>query len=125
MENVLSDKIAELQNKVSAIHSDKSQNARDNIMNAFRSNKLRVLIATDVVARGIDINDIDCIIIYDFPTDIESYVHRIGRTARGHSQGLSLSYLTDDDVSSLGSKLVKVLEKSKQSIPKWLQSKTF
>lgn len=125
LENVLSDKIAELQNKVSAIHSDKSQNARDNIMNAFRSNKLRVLIATDVVARGIDINDIDCIIIYDFPTDIESYVHRIGRTARGHSQGLSLSYLTDDDVSSLGSKLVKVLEKSKQSIPKWLQSKTF
>jgi len=125
LEDILQSEIPQLRGRVSAIHSDKSQSAREKILNSFRSNKIRILIATDVVARGIDINDIDCIIIYDFPGDIESYVHRIGRTARGNNEGLSLSYLTNADIVNIGSKLVKVLEKSKQSVPKWLQAKAF
>lgn len=118
-------KVTKLQRyQIDAIHGDKPQATRENILHSFRSKTdLRILIATDVVARGIDIDDIDCIIVYDFPSDIETYVHRIGRTARGHKQGLSLAYLNMDDVDRLGNKLIQVLQKAKQPVPKWLQSK--
>jgi len=125
LEGTLQAKIPKLRNQVSAIHGDKEQRSRENILEGFRSNDIRILIATDVVARGIDISDIDCIIIYDFPTDIESYVHRIGRTARGNKEGLSLAYLNFEDIDSLGRKLINVLNKVKQPVPKWLQSKSY
>lgn len=109
--------------KVAAIHGNKTQSRRDAIMSDFRNNAVNVLIATDVASRGIDIKDIDCVLIYDFPLDIESYIHRIGRTGRGYNKGASISYLTDDDLNSdsrLIADLVRVLRASQQKVPSFL-----
>ncbi|ETO28164.1 hypothetical protein RFI_08970 [Reticulomyxa filosa] len=104
-----------------AIHGDKSQAARDKIMNEFRHNKTRILIATDVVARGIDVQDIDVVLVYDFPNNVEDYVHRIGRTARGAKSGVALAYLKRGDIEMCGNALASVLAKSGQTIPPFLE----
>jgi ATP-dependent RNA helicase RhlE len=75
-----------------AIHGNKSQNARQRALDAFRSNKVRVLVATDVAARGIDIDGITHVINFDMPVEAESYVHRIGRTGRAGAAGIALSF---------------------------------
>merc|ERR1711941_37138 len=85
-----------------AIHGDRSQMQRDDTMAKFRQGYTRVLVATDVVARGIDIRDIRVVINYDMPTNIEDYVHRIGRTARGNDRGVSLGYVVADDIGRIG-----------------------
>jgi len=104
------------------IHGDRTQMQRDDTMNKFRQGYTRVLIATDVVARGIDIRDIRVVINYDFPGQVEDYVHRIGRTARAGDKGVSLTYLTDTDVRSHGRELTKILQKSQQTIPEFISS---
>ena len=73
------------------LHGDLSQAQRDTVMNRFRSGNLQMLIATDVAARGIDVNDVDGVINYDVPQDIEYYVHRIGRTGRAGKEGMSFT----------------------------------
>jgi len=103
------------------IHGDKSQMQRDDTMNKFRNGYTRVLVATDVVARGIDIRDIRVVINYDMPTNIEDYVHRIGRTGRAGDQGVSLAYVTQTDLSSLGKDLQKLLTRSGQPVPDFIQ----
>ncbi|MCC7203482.1 MAG: DEAD/DEAH box helicase [Phycisphaeraceae bacterium] len=75
-----------------AIHGDKSQNARDRALKAFRDGKVGVLVATDIAARGIDIDDISHVVNFDLPRDPESYVHRIGRTARAGASGQAVSF---------------------------------
>ena len=75
-----------------AIHGNKSQNARQRAMDLFRSGKARVLVATDIAARGIDIDDISHVINFELPNEPESYVHRIGRTARAGGQGIAISF---------------------------------
>ena len=77
---------------VDAIHGNKTQNARQRALKGFRSGKLRALVATDIAARGIDVDEVTHVINYDLPRDPESYVHRIGRTARGGSDGVALSF---------------------------------
>ena len=73
------------------MHSDLSQQQRDDVMYRFKSNKIDVLVATDIVARGIDIDDISTVINYDVPHDSEDYVHRIGRTARADRDGVAIT----------------------------------
>lgn len=73
------------------LHGDLSQAQRDTVMNRFRSGNLQILIATDVAARGIDVSDVDGVINYDVPQDIEYYVHRIGRTGRAGKEGMSFT----------------------------------
>ncbi len=73
------------------LHGDLSQNQRDTVMNLFRSGKMPVLIATDVAARGIDVDDVEAVFNYDVPEDIEYYVHRIGRTGRAGKTGRSFT----------------------------------
>lgn len=73
------------------LHGDLSQAQRDTVMNRFRNGNLQMLIATDVAARGIDVNDVDGVINYDVPQDIEYYVHRIGRTGRAGKEGMSFT----------------------------------
>ncbi|MDO4292570.1 MAG: DEAD/DEAH box helicase [Eubacteriales bacterium] len=73
------------------LHGDLSQAQRDTVMNRFRSGSLQMLIATDVAARGIDVSDVDSVINYDVPQDIEYYVHRIGRTGRAGREGMSFT----------------------------------
>jgi ATP-dependent RNA helicase RhlE len=74
-----------------AIHGNKSQGARQRALEAFRSGEARVLVATDIAARGIDIDDISHVVNFDIPNDPESYVHRIGRTARAGASGIAIS----------------------------------
>jgi len=78
--------------KAGAIHGDKAQNQRQRTLKDFRSGKVRVLVATDIAARGIDIDDVTHVINFDLPNDAESYVHRIGRTARAGNEGLAISF---------------------------------
>ena len=75
-----------------AIHGNKSQNARQRALEAFRSGKIRVLVATDIAARGIDIDDISHVVNFELPNEPESYVHRIGRTARAGGAGIAISF---------------------------------
>lgn len=79
------------------IHSDKLQNEREDSMQAFRSGKLKTLIATDISARGIDIPNVDWVINYDLPESSEQYVHRVGRTGRGDQKGQALSFCSEEE----------------------------
>jgi len=83
--------------KTAAIHGNKSQNARQRALEAFRKHQVQVLVATDVAARGIDIDDITHVINFDIPRDPESYVHRIGRTGRAGASGIAISFCTESE----------------------------
>lgn len=80
------------------MHSDLSQAERDDIMYKFKSGETDVLVATDIVARGIDIDDIQMVINYDVPHDVEDYVHRIGRTARAQRDGVAITLVAEEDI---------------------------
>ncbi len=82
---------------VSSIHSDLDQSEREKVLLGFRNRQINVLVATDIVSRGIDIEDIGLIINYDVPRDAEDYVHRIGRTARAESTGTAITLINQDD----------------------------
>ena len=84
-----------------AIHGNKSQNQRERVLGMFRSGKLKVLIATDIAARGIDVDGISHVINYDLPNIPESYVHRIGRTARAGADGTAISFCDNEEMSFL------------------------
>ncbi len=84
-----------------AIHGNKSQNARQRSLDAFKSGRARVLVATDIAARGIDVDGISHVINYELPADPESYVHRIGRTARAGTTGAAISFCDAEEVSDL------------------------
>ena len=81
-----------------AMHSDLEQHERDQVMLDFRNGKIDVLVATDVVARGIDVTDVPLVINYDVPHDPEDYVHRIGRTARAENSGEAMTLVSPDDM---------------------------
>jgi superfamily II DNA/RNA helicase len=85
------------------MHSDLTQQERDEVMFKFKSGKTDVLVATDIVARGIDIDDIRIVINYDVPHDAEDYVHRIGRTARADRDGVAITFISDTDMYSFQS----------------------
>ncbi|XVE67901.1 hypothetical protein DITRI_Ditri09bG0025200 [Diplodiscus trichospermus] len=99
-----------------AIHGDKSQADRDYVLSQFRNGRSPVLVATDVAARGLDIKDIRVVINYDFPTGVEDYVHRIGRTGRAGATGLAYTFFGEQD-SKHASDLIKVLEGANQRVP--------
>lgn len=87
--------------KSAVIHGDLPQSQREKIMAAFRSGEIRYLIATDVMSRGIDVEGLSHVINYDLPTDIENYVHRIGRTGRIGRDGIAISFVTPDQGDQL------------------------
>jgi ATP-dependent RNA helicase DeaD len=82
--------------KAAVIHGDLPQSQRERIMAAFRTGEIKYLIATDVMSRGIDVDDLSHVINYDLPTDIENYVHRIGRTGRIGKDGIAISFVTPE-----------------------------
>ena len=92
-----------------AIHSNKTQNARQKALTAFHRGKIKVLVGTDIIARGIDVEGISHVINYELPNDPESYVHRIGRTARAGTKGMALSFCDAEEVG-----LLKGIEKLTQ-----------
>lgn len=97
-----------------AIHGNKSQNARQNALNAFKSGKLKVLIATDIAARGIDVDELKYVINFDLPNEPETYVHRIGRTGRAGASGQAISFCDVEeraylqDISNLINQVIPV-----------------
>lgn len=80
-----------------AIHGDKSQSQREKALQAFKAGRLKILVATDLASRGIDVKEMDLVINYDMPADGETYVHRIGRTGRAGREGVSVSFRGYDD----------------------------
>jgi len=102
--------------RMAALHGDKTQQQRNNILSRFRNGYINLVISTNVAARGLDVSDIERVINYDLPEDIESYIHRIGRTARGGKKGESLSFLTPADFH-LVRDLLDILSKAGQPIP--------
>jgi len=84
-----------------AIHSDKTQNQRTRALEGFRKGQIRVLVATDIASRGIDVPDVSCVVNMELPLETESYVHRIGRTARAGESGAAISFVTTDERNQL------------------------
>ena len=80
------------------MHSDLSQAERDEVMFKFKAGQIDVLVATDIVSRGIDIDDIRMVINYDVPHDVEDYIHRIGRTARADRDGEAITLVSEEDM---------------------------
>ena len=102
--------IRDMKHRVSEIHSDKSLNQRREALEGFKSGRYRILVATDIAARGIDVSKIELVINYDLPEDIENYVHRVGRTGRMGCPGHAISFATPDqrmDVKNI-EKLIRV-----------------
>lgn len=98
------DKVKELEKdlrrakfNVASIHSDLEQDQRNEVLRNFKSRKLQVLVATDVLSRGIDIDSISLVVNYDVPGDAEDYIHRVGRTARAETTGVALTFINDAD----------------------------
>ncbi|WP_194975305.1 DEAD/DEAH box helicase [Aquiflexum lacus] len=87
--------------KAAAIHGNKSQNARQNALNDFKSGKLQVLVATDIAARGIDIDELANVFNFDLPNIPETYVHRIGRTGRAGNSGIAMSFCDAEELKDL------------------------
>ncbi|KAM7263763.1 hypothetical protein ACFE04_001446 [Oxalis oulophora] len=103
-----------------AIHGDKVQMERERALRSFKSGQTPILVATDVASRGLDIPHVAHVINFDMPKDIESYVHRIGRTGRAGKSGIATALFSDKN-SSLASQLVELMAEAKQEVPPWLK----
>lgn len=97
----LTESLREKKFTVSAIHADLSQTERDTIMKEFRTGSSRILISTDLLARGIDVQQVSLVINYDLPTNKENYIHRIGRGGRFGRKGVAINFVTDQDVGAM------------------------
>ncbi|MCM1452051.1 MAG: DEAD/DEAH box helicase [Clostridium sp.] len=104
--------------KVAEMHSDLEQEKRDETMLDFKAGKVQVIVATDILARGIDVDDIEMVVNYDVPREAEDYVHRIGRTARANRDGRAITFVSPDEGFRLR-RIEKLLEKEvpKQPLP--------
>ena len=97
MVDVLDERLTKLEYKVEAIHGDMPQTKREKVIKDFKEDVTDILIATDVAARGLDIDDINYVINYDMPDDIDTYIHRIGRTGRAGREGTAVSFVTSEE----------------------------
>jgi superfamily II DNA/RNA helicase len=102
-----------------SIHGSRNQQEREWVINEFKSGETPLMVATDVAARGLDIDDIKIVINFDMPKEIETYVHRIGRTGRAQKKGKAISFFTPDNIY-LCKELIRVLKQSKHEIPEQL-----
>ena len=101
---------------IAVMHSDLEQVQREEVMRDFKNGKVEVLVATDIVSRGIDIEDIQLIVNYDIPRDPEDYVHRIGRTARANNEGMAITFVSETEQGKFA-RIEKFLNKSLYKIP--------
>lgn len=115
IENILRDKGF----PTCSIHGDKSQQQREHALRSFRSAHTPVMVATDVAARGLDIPNVTNVVNYDLPTNIEDYVHRIGRTGRAGNMGSALSFVNEKN-SGIARELHDLLDENDQNVPVWL-----
>ncbi|KAM7365252.1 hypothetical protein PAMP_016196 [Pampus punctatissimus] len=108
-----------------SIHGDREQREREQALADFRSGKCPVLVATSVAARGLDIPDVQHVVNFDLPNNIDEYVHRIGRTGRCGNTGRAVSFYDPDADGQLTRSLVTVLSKAQQEVPSWLEESAF
>ncbi|XP_067300202.1 DEAD-box helicase 3 X-linked a isoform X4 [Pseudorasbora parva] len=104
-----------------SIHGDRSQRDREEALQQFRSGRCPIMVATAVAARGLDISNVKHVINFDLPSDIEEYVHRIGRTGRVGNLGLATSFYNDKN-SNITKDLLDILVEAKQEVPSWLEN---
>ncbi|CAH2043733.1 unnamed protein product [Thlaspi arvense] len=104
-----------------AIHGDKNQAERDRVLSEFKSGRSPIMTATDVAARGLDVKDIKCVVNYDFPTSLEDYIHRIGRTGRAGAKGMAFTFFTHDN-AKFARELIKILQEAGQVVPPTLSA---
>ncbi|XP_057191946.1 DEAD-box helicase 3 X-linked a isoform X5 [Triplophysa rosa] len=104
-----------------SIHGDRSQRDREEALSQFRSGRCPIMVATAVAARGLDISNVKHVINFDLPSDIEEYVHRIGRTGRVGNLGLATSFYNDKN-SNITKDLLDILVEAKQEVPSWLEN---
>ena len=109
--NKITEDLVKVGIEAQAIHGNKSQNARQLALSNFKEKKIRVLVATDIAARGIDVEELSHVINFDLPDVPETYVHRIGRTGRAGAEGVALSFCDEEDTNSLKD-IQKVISKS-------------
>jgi ATP-dependent RNA helicase DDX3X len=102
-----------------SIHGDRTQKEREDALDAFRSGQAQILVATDVAARGLDVQDVKHVINYDLPNDIDDYVHRIGRTGRAGNEGIATAFFSDKN-RNVSRELVDLLEEAGQEVESWL-----
>nr|XP_023914748.1 DEAD-box ATP-dependent RNA helicase 57-like [Quercus suber]POF07755.1 dead-box atp-dependent rna helicase 57 [Quercus suber] len=107
--------------RVDVIHSDLSQLQRDNVVDDFRAGKTWVLIATDVIARGVDFKGVNCVINYDFPDSYNAYIHRIGRTGRAGRTGEAITFYTEADLPFLRN-IANSMKSSGCEVPSWIMA---
>jgi len=104
---------------VDVIHADRTQAQRENTVNSFRTGKIWILIATELMGRGIDFKGVNMVVNYDFPPTAVSYIHRVGRTGRAGREGKAITMFTEDDVINLKS-IANVMKASGCDIPEWI-----
>merc|ERR1719145_107791 len=102
------------------LHGDMEQRERDHSLWAFKNGKAKVLVATDVAQRGLDIKNVACVVNYDPPSNAEDYVHRIGRTGRAGEKGDAYTFLSDAETGP-ASFIMKVMKKCGQTVPQELK----
>ncbi|KAJ1058107.1 hypothetical protein K5549_015614 [Capra hircus] len=106
---------------VQSLHGDREQCDRDQALEDFRSGRVKILIATDLASRGLDVTDVTHVYNYNFPRNIEEYVHRVGRTGRAGKTGESITLVTQDDWK-IADELIKILQRANQIVPPNLRS---
>jgi len=119
--DALEDFLYEERFPVASIHGDHSQAERERALHSFKTGHHRILVATDVAARGLDVRNVTHVINYDFPNNIDDYVHRIGRTGRGQT-GLATAFVNLSVNKTVLRDLVEILQETNQEMPSWLDS---
>jgi ATP-dependent RNA helicase DDX5/DBP2 len=105
-----------------AMHGDKSQEERDWVLREFKSCQSTLLVATDVAARGLDVDDIRMVVNFDMPGDMENYVHRIGRTGRAGKTGSAISFFVAEKNARLAKEMIEILNRTQQQVPNELHA---
>ncbi|XP_033244047.1 ATP-dependent RNA helicase vasa-like [Drosophila miranda] len=113
--------LSETEHPTTSIHGDRLQSQREQALRDFKTGKMKVLIATSVASRGLDIKNVKHVVIYDMPKTIDDYVHRIGRTGRVGNYGRATSFFDPEQDSGVATDLVKILEGSEQVVPDFLR----
>ena len=106
---------------VTSIHGDRSQREREDALASFKTGRTPILVATAVAARGLDIPNVKHVINFDLPSDVEEYVHRIGRTGRVGNLGLATSFFNDKN-RNMALDLVELITETNQDLPEWLSN---
>lgn len=114
--------LSETEFPTTSIHGDRLQSQREMALADFKSGKMKVLIATSVAARGLDIKNVNHVVNYDMPSSIDEYVHRIGRTGRLGNNGRATSFFDPENDSAIAADLVNILEGAGQEVPDFLKN---